>query len=57
MLLIKFYADGRFFFPSKFKSSFEIRFTTFSQKKKKRAKQKNKINPSDCYKNWLLCSI
>ena len=59
MLLIKFYAGGRFFFPSKFKSSFEIRFTTFSQKKKKEKSKtkKQKINPSDCYKNWLLCSI
>ena len=43
-----------FSFPQEFKSSFEIRFTTFSQKKKEK---KQKINPSDCYKNWLLCSI
>ena len=45
-----------FSFPQEFKSSFEIRFTTFNQKKKNKTK-KQKINPSDCYKNWLLCSI
>ena len=33
VLLIKFHAGGEFFFPSRIKILFELRFTTFSQKK------------------------
>ena len=43
-----------FSFLQEFKISFELRFTTFSQKKYQKIQ---KINHSEYSKDWLLCSI
>ena len=54
--LFKFQAGGKLLVPSEFKSSFELRFKTFSQKRISKNPE-NCGNHCDCYKNRLFCSI
>ena len=46
-----------FSFPQNLKVRLKYVLRHSVKKKKKSKTKKQKINPSDCYKNWLLCSI